>query len=168
MNFFKIIASDQGVPPQSATASVIITVQDINDNDPVFEPKIYESVVAEDDPPGTPVATVTATDADEDGRLHYELTNGNVRGRFSITSHNGRGLITVAQPLDYKQEKRYVLTVTASDSGGRTDTATVYVNISDANNFAPVFENAPYSASVSFSKEVKSEELKNFENYSGI
>lgn len=41
-----------------------------------------------------------------------------------------------------------MLTVTASDFGGRTDTATVYVNISDANNFAPVFENAPYSASV--------------------
>lgn len=92
---------------------------------------------------------MTATDADEDARLHYELTNGNTRGRFAITSQNGKGLITVAQPLDYKQEKRYVLTETASDYGGRTDTATVYVNISDANNFAPVFENAPYSASVS-------------------
>lgn len=98
---------------------------------------------------GTPVATVSASDADEDKRLHYELINGNIRGRFAITSNNGRGLITVAQPLDYKQEKRYVLTVTATDSGGRSDTATVYVNISDANNFAPVFENAPYSSSVS-------------------
>ncbi|KAJ8866708.1 hypothetical protein PR048_032569 [Dryococelus australis] len=81
-------------------------------------------------------------------RLHYELTGGNMRGRFSITSQNGCGLITIAQPLDYKQEKRFVLTVTATDSGGRTDTATVYVNVSDANNYAPVFENAPYSASV--------------------
>lgn len=97
---------------------------------------------------GTPIATVTASDPDEDTRLHYELTSGNTRGRFAITSQNGKGLITVAQPLDYKQEKRYVLTVTASDFGGRTDTATVYVNISDANNFAPVFENAPYSANV--------------------
>lgn len=96
------------------------------------------------------MALVTATDADEDKRLHYEITNGNTRGRFAITLQNGEGLITVAQPLDYKQEKRYILTVTASDSGGRTDTATVYVNISDANNFAPVFENAPYAASVSY------------------
>lgn len=95
------------------------------------------------------MASVTATDADEDTRLHYEITNGNTRGRFSITSQNGRGLITVAQPLDYKQEKRYILTVTASDSGGRTDTANVYVNVSDANNFAPVFENSPYTTSVS-------------------
>ncbi|XP_060527638.1 protocadherin-like wing polarity protein stan isoform X2 [Cylas formicarius] len=145
---FQVVATDKGVPPLSASASVIITVQDVNDNDPVFKPKLYEAVVAEDKSPGTPVTTVTATDADEDNRIHYEITNGNVRGRFAITSQNGRGVITVAQPLDYKQEKRYVLTVTASDSGGRTDTATVYINITDANNFAPVFENAPYSGSV--------------------
>ncbi|XP_076265474.1 protocadherin-like wing polarity protein stan isoform X1 [Rhynchophorus ferrugineus] len=145
---FQVIASDQGVPPLSASASVVITVQDINDNDPVFERKIYEAVVSEDDPPGTPVSTVVATDADEDNKLHYEISNGNTRGRFAITSQGGRGVITVAQPLDYKQEKRYILTVTASDSGGRTDTTTVYVNITDANNFSPVFQNAPYSASV--------------------
>ncbi|XP_063227767.1 protocadherin-like wing polarity protein stan [Bacillus rossius redtenbacheri] len=145
---FTVVATDGGKPPKSATASVVIMIQDINDNDPVFEPKIYEAVVAEDDPPGTPVASVTATDKDENARLHYELTGGNMRGRFSITSQNGCGLITIAQPLDYKQEKRFVLTVTATDAGGRTDTATVYVNVSDANNYAPVFENAPYSASV--------------------
>ncbi|KAL1494818.1 hypothetical protein ABEB36_010350 [Hypothenemus hampei] len=145
---FQVIAADQGVPPQSASASVIITILDVNDNDPVFEPKIYEVNVGEDDLPGTPVVTVTATDADEDNKIHYEITNGNTRGRFAITSQNGRGQITVAQPLDYKQEKRYILTVTAADSGSRTDTATVYINVTDANNFAPVFENAPYSASV--------------------
>lgn len=48
----QVIANDQGVPPQSASASVVITVQDVNDNDPVFEPKLYEAVIAEDDPPG--------------------------------------------------------------------------------------------------------------------
>lgn len=82
-------------------------------------------------------------------RLHYEITGGNTRGRFSITSQNGRGLITVAQLLDFKQERRYVLTVTATDNGGRSDTAMVHINITDANNYAPVFENAPYTASVS-------------------
>lgn len=55
----------------------------------------------------------------------------------------------MAQPLDFKQERRYVLTVTATDSGGRSDTAMVHINITDANNYAPVFENAPYTASVS-------------------
>lgn len=143
-----MIAADSGEVPKSASATVILTVTDVNDNDPYFDPKNYEAVVSEDDPPGTPVTSVTATDPDEDARIHYEITAGNTRGRFSIASQNGRGLITVAQPLDYKQEKRFVLTVTASDSGGRTDTALVYVNVSDANNFEPVFENTPYAVSL--------------------
>ncbi|XP_021699917.1 protocadherin-like wing polarity protein stan isoform X3 [Aedes aegypti] len=145
---FQVIAMDGGIPPKSASTSVVVTIQDVNDNDPTFSPKYYEATIAEDQPPGTPVTTVTATDPDEDSRLHYEITAGNTRGRFSITSQNGRGLITIAQPLDYKQERRFALTITATDSGQRTDTAIVNINITDANNFAPVFENAPYTASV--------------------
>ena len=143
------MAIDGGIESRkTATTKVILQIQDQNDNDPVFDPKIYESVISEDSTPGTPVLTVTAADRDENPRIHYQITNGNVRGRFSITSQNGQGLISVAQPLDYKQEKRFVLTVSATDSGGRTDMASVYINVSDANTFSPVFEMTPYSASV--------------------
>ena len=78
---FVVIASDAGDPPKSASATVILTVTDVNDNDPYFDPKSYEAVVAEDDPPGTPVTTVTATDPDEDARIHYEISSGNTRGK---------------------------------------------------------------------------------------
>lgn len=145
---FQVVAVDGGVPPKSASTTVVVTIQDVNDNNPIFSPKYYEAVIAEDQKPGTPVTTVTATDPDEDSRLHYDIKSGNIRSRFSITTQNGRGLITIAQPLDYKQEKRFILTVTATDSGGRVDMSTVNINITDANNFAPSFENAPYSASV--------------------
>lgn len=64
----QVVAVDGGKPARSASASVVITVQDVNDNDPVFEPKLYEAVVSEDDAPGTPVASVTATDRDENPR----------------------------------------------------------------------------------------------------
>lgn len=47
-------------------------MQDVNDNDPLFEPKLYEAVVSEEDPPGTPVASVIATDKDENPRLIIE------------------------------------------------------------------------------------------------
>lgn len=46
----------------------MINVQDVNDNDPTFSPKVYEAVVSESDPPGTPVTTVIATDPDENPR----------------------------------------------------------------------------------------------------
>lgn len=142
----KVLATDGG--GKTATARVVLQIQDQNDNDPVFWPKVYEAVVGEDATPGTPVLTVTAADKDENPRLQYSIVGGNVRGRFSVSSQNGQGLISVAQPLDYKQEKRFVLTVQASDSGGRSDTATVYLNVSDANTHAPAFEAAPYSATV--------------------
>lgn len=36
-----VVASDSGEPPRSATASLAIVVQDVNDNDPVFESKVF-------------------------------------------------------------------------------------------------------------------------------
>lgn len=70
---FQVTATDGGDPPRSATASVVVVVQDVNDNDPVFAPAQYDVQLAEDEPPGTPVVTVTATDADEDNRLLITL-----------------------------------------------------------------------------------------------
>lgn len=46
----------------------MINIQDVNDNDPTFNPKNYDAVVSESDPPGTPVANVVATDPDENPR----------------------------------------------------------------------------------------------------
>lgn len=145
---FEVMAKDRGSPSRSSTASVIIRVQDINDNDPVFLPKTYEASVSEIDPPGTPVVGVTATDKDEEPRLIYHISEGNHRGRFNIIHQNREGLISVAQPLDYKTDKKFTLTITATDAGGRFDTATVYINVTDANTHRPLFEKVPYTASV--------------------
>ena len=146
---FQVVAYDHGTPPQSALASVDITVRDVNDNHPVFDPSVYHVVVSEEAIRGTPVQNVFATDDDADERLDYSISAGNVDGAFDIISQLGSGLISVARPLDYKKQSRYILTVTATDSGGSLATATVYINVSDANTFAPVFQNAPYDASIS-------------------
>ena len=147
---FTVIARDSGQPMQhSATASVIIQVQDLNDNAPVFEPRIYETVIPETAVPGTPVISVTATDRDENSRLVFQVTAGNIRNRFSIVSQHNQGHITVANQLDYKQEKNYVLTVTVTDPGGKMDLATVYINVTDANTHSPVIQlknGSPFSA----------------------
>lgn len=138
---FTVVARDAGHPIQhTATASVIIRVQDLNDNAPLFEPRIFEAVISETVPTGTPVVTVAATDRDENSRLVYQITGGNVRNRFAIASQNNQGQITVANLLDYKVEKSYILTVTATDPGGKMDLATVYVNVTDANTHRPVIQ----------------------------
>ncbi|KAF7646844.1 hypothetical protein LDENG_00181410, partial [Lucifuga dentata] len=145
--FFGVEARDYGMPPLSATASVTITVMDVNDNRPEFLQKEYYSRLNEDAAVGTSVVTVTAVDRDVNSAVTYQITGGNTRNRFAISTAGGAGLLSLALPLDYKQERRYVLTVTASD---RTlhDTCQVHVNITDANTHRPVFQSAHYSVSV--------------------
>uniref|UniRef100_A0A3P8QGM3 Cadherin, EGF LAG seven-pass G-type receptor 3 n=1 Tax=Astatotilapia calliptera TaxID=8154 RepID=A0A3P8QGM3_ASTCA len=145
--FFGVEARDYGMPPLSATASVTITVMDVNDNRPEFLQKEYYVRLNEDAVVGTSVVTVTAVDRDVNSAVTYQITGGNTRNRFAISTAGGGGLLSLALPLDYKQERRYVLTVTASD---RTlhDTCQVHVNITDANTHRPVFQSAHYSVSV--------------------
>uniref|UniRef100_A0AAR2K2Z6 Cadherin, EGF LAG seven-pass G-type receptor 3 n=1 Tax=Pygocentrus nattereri TaxID=42514 RepID=A0AAR2K2Z6_PYGNA len=145
--FFGVEARDYGAPPLSATASVTITVMDVNDNRPEFLQKEYFVRLNEDAAVGTSVVSVTAVDRDVNSAVTYQITGGNTRNRFAISTAGGSGLLSLALPLDYKQERRYVLTVTASD---RTlhDTCQVHVNITDANTHRPVFQSAHYSISV--------------------
>jgi len=100
---------------------------------------VYNEVVSEEAFPGDVVVMVTAQDADNDehARVTYGIQSGNERGSFGIISQMGSGMISVMKPLSYKQQSRYVLVVTATDSM-HTDTALVYVNISDANLHRPV------------------------------
>lgn len=145
--FFGVEARDYGAPPLSATASVTITVMDVNDNRPEFLQKEYYVRLNEDAAVGTSVVSVTAVDRDVNSAVTYQITGGNTRNRFAISTAGGAGLLSLALPLDYKQERRYVLTVTASD---RTlhDNCQVHVNITDANTHRPVFQSAHYSVSV--------------------
>uniref|UniRef100_A0A673AS72 Cadherin, EGF LAG seven-pass G-type receptor 3 n=1 Tax=Sphaeramia orbicularis TaxID=375764 RepID=A0A673AS72_9TELE len=145
--FFGVEARDYGMPPLSATASVTITVMDVNDNRPEFLQKEYYARLNEDAAVGTSVVTVTAVDRDVNSAVTYQITGGNTRNRFAISTAGSAGLLSLALPLDYKQERRYVLTVTASD---RTlhDTCQVHINITDANTHRPVFQSAHYSISV--------------------
>lgn len=144
---FGVEARDYGVPPLSATASVTITVMDVNDNRPEFLQKEYFVRLNEDAAVGTSVVVVTAVDRDVNSAVTYQITGGNTRNRFAISTAGGSGMLSLALPLDYKQERRYVLTVTASD---RTlhDTCQVHVNITDANTHRPVFQSAHYSVTV--------------------
>nr|XP_033782493.1 cadherin EGF LAG seven-pass G-type receptor 3 [Geotrypetes seraphini] len=145
--FFGVEARDHGIPPLSASASVTITVLDVNDNRPEFTQREYFIRLNEDASVGTNVLSVTAIDRDVNSAITYQITGGNTRSRFAISTQGGVGLITLSLPLDYKQERRYVLTVTATD---RTlhDICHVYVNITDANTHRPVFQSAHYSVSV--------------------
>ncbi|XP_019392556.1 PREDICTED: cadherin EGF LAG seven-pass G-type receptor 3, partial [Crocodylus porosus] len=153
--FFGVEARDHGSPSLSTSASVTITVMDVNDNRPEFTQKEYFIRLNEDAAVGTSVLSVTAIDRDVNSAISYQITGGNPRNRFSISTQGGVGLITLSLPLDYKQDRNYVLAVTASD---RTlhDICHVHINITDANTHRPVFQSAHYSVSVNEDRPVGS------------
>ncbi|XP_054032276.1 cadherin EGF LAG seven-pass G-type receptor 2 [Dryobates pubescens] len=144
---FGVEAQDQGSPPLASSASVSVTVLDVNDNSPEFTQREYGARLNEDAAVGSSVLTVSALDRDANSVITYQISGGNTRNRFAITSQSGGGLISLALPLDYKLERQYLLTVAASD-GTRQDTAQVVVNVTDANTHRPVFQSSHYTVTV--------------------
>uniref|UniRef100_A0A2K5KZU2 Cadherin EGF LAG seven-pass G-type receptor 2 n=1 Tax=Cercocebus atys TaxID=9531 RepID=A0A2K5KZU2_CERAT len=144
---FGVEARDHGTPALTASASVSVTVLDVNDNNPTFTQPEYTVRLNEDAAVGTSVVTVSAVDRDAHSVITYQITSGNTRNRFSITSQSGGGLVSLALPLDYKLERQYVLAVTASD-GTQQDTAQIVVNVTDANTHRPVFQSSHYTVNV--------------------
>lgn len=141
-----IQAADAGSPPLHSVGKVNITLRDINDNRPVFYPVQYFANVKENEPAGSYVTTVSASDPDlgRNGTVKYIITAGDA-AKFRINSNTGK--ITTLVPLDREEKTAYQLQVTAADGSGlRSHTqAIVTVTVIDTQDNPPVFSQKVYS-----------------------
>ena len=112
----KIWAQDQAIVPLSSHATIFITVLDRNDNYPFFYPDEYYATIAEDDPSGSRVVQVTASDPDSgnNGTVQFAIveTGDGLWQQFSI--HGSTGWIVTNERL---KEGSYKLWVSAHDLG---------------------------------------------------
>ncbi|KAJ7997604.1 hypothetical protein DPEC_G00230730 [Dallia pectoralis] len=150
----EVIALDRGSPALSSTATVEVTVLDVNDNSPVFSSKSYSVDVSEDAAQGTPVVKVTAVDADDgdNGQILYFLSR-EAKGAFSVDENTG--VITTATPLDREKTESYSFHVFAFDlspAEPQNSSAQVTVTILDVNDNAPFFIQDPLVIKVSASQ----------------
>lgn len=86
-----ITAYDHGSPVAlQGACNISITVEDENDNDPVFDTGHYSAAILEDVPVDTSVIKVRATDADLglNKRIVYSLANES-QGLFRIDNKSG-------------------------------------------------------------------------------
>jgi Cadherin domain len=113
-----VVAKDKGVPPQSSTATVFLTVEDVNDNSPEFYPQRYFMPVAEDTKAGSSIMTVTATDQDEgeNAQLEYSIAEGG-DGLFKLD--RGTGILMLTAPLSTSHKPLHRLKISAKDKGDR-------------------------------------------------
>ncbi|XP_056327409.1 cadherin-23 [Danio aesculapii] len=147
-----VVATDQGRPPLWGTASLQITVIDVNDNRPIFVRPANGTImhILEEQPPGLVVYEVFATDEDEG-------VNGEVRYSFLQTGAGNRdwenfhidavtGVITTAVKLDREKQALYSLVVVAYDLGQPVPYETMQplqVALSDIDDNEPVFLKPP-------------------------
>ncbi|XP_055921859.1 cadherin-related tumor suppressor [Eupeodes corollae] len=125
-----VVARDQGAPPQSSTATVYLTVEDINDNSPEFYPKQYFQTIADDTPIGTSILKVTATDRDfgDNALITYKLESGNVDNLFTIDAHSG--VISLSKNSGNGGNKAlYELIISSKDHGDRQSERNAVVEI---------------------------------------
>ncbi|XP_023681833.1 protocadherin-16-like isoform X1 [Paramormyrops kingsleyae] len=146
-----VVAQDHGTPSLRGTATVEVSVLDINDNSPEFEQSSYTVDVPEDTPVGSFLVKVTAIDKDQgdNSKVLYFLSKES-RGTFHIDQDTGR--ITTAVPLDRERLAAYsfhVFAVDSSPADPRNATAEVFVSILDINDNAPFFVQDPLIINIS-------------------
>lgn len=129
--------------------------KDVNDHRPVFERLRYNASVSEAGPISTSILTVVATDDDSgtNANVWYQIEPHPDHPTHSTYFYidSTRGTIFVRQRLDHEQIRLLTFFVMASDSGVPALSAmvTVTINVTDANDNAPKFDQPAYELTIS-------------------
>ncbi|MED5320739.1 MAG: cadherin domain-containing protein, partial [Cyanobacteriota bacterium] len=135
-----LVASD--LNNQFDLQTVVINIQDINDETPVFTssatPAINENV--------RNVVTLASTDADSGDSVTYSITGGADQGLFEINGgttlrFQAAGGADYENPGDAGENNNYVVQVTASDGADPANTAvqTISITVNAVNDETPTF-----------------------------
>ncbi|XP_061106359.1 protocadherin alpha-8-like isoform X4 [Conger conger] len=140
--------TDNGQLPLTTHCSVVVKVEDVNDNKPEIDVTSLSSSIRENAPPGTVVALMGVTDLDSgvNGQVVCTLAEGLPFDLKPSSEGNFYSLVTKS-PLDRESVSQYDITVTAKDLGSPSlfSSKTIRVEISDINDNSPVFSESPYT-----------------------
>uniref|UniRef100_A0ABI7W3Y8 Cadherin-5 n=1 Tax=Felis catus TaxID=9685 RepID=A0ABI7W3Y8_FELCA len=146
----------QGLRGDSGTATVLVTLQDINDNFPIFTQTKYTFAVPEDIRVGSSLGSLFVEDPDEpqNRMTKYSIVQGEYRDTFTIETdpNHNEGIIKPMKPLDYEYIQQYIFTIEATDptinlhhlsSASARKTARVIINVTDVDE-PPSFQQPFY------------------------
>ena len=144
----KILAIDDGMPAKTATATLTVIVQDINDNAPRFL-KDYRPVLPENQSPRK-IVEVLATDDDDRSKgngppFHFRMdstASDEIRASFKVehipkgANGDGMAVISSLRTFDREIQKEYHVPIVIKDAGTpqMTGTSTLTIIIGDEND----------------------------------
>ncbi|XP_062835549.1 protocadherin gamma-B5 isoform X22 [Anolis carolinensis] len=139
-----ITATDKGTPPLSMEKTIFLKISDINDNSPIFQKSSYTVFVPENNPSGSSIFRVHASDTDleRNAQITYSLLRSNIQELpllSSLSINSESGIIYAQRSFDYEQCQDFQVEVRAQDGGipSLSSTATVKVFILDQNDKSP-------------------------------
>ncbi len=131
---YSVTVSVSDTNSSSDSISVTINVTDVNEAPTFADGSSTTRSIAENTASGTNIGSaVAATDPDGDA-LIYSLS-GTDASSFSIVSTSGQ--LRTSAALDYETKSSYSVTVSVSDGNGGTDSITVAISVTDANENRP-------------------------------
>ncbi|NWI08657.1 PCDBD protein, partial [Crypturellus soui] len=137
-----VCARDAGIPVLSAEQPLLVRLSDENDNAPAFTQASYTLVLRENEPAGTSLGRVSATDADEgeNALVSYALVPPAPGAPSFMSVDTESGTIRMLRQLDYEAVRAFQATVRATDGGSPplSAQALVRVEVRDENDNAPV------------------------------
>ncbi|XP_040325085.1 protocadherin gamma-A5-like [Herpailurus yagouaroundi] len=141
----EVVAQDGGA--LLASAKVLVTVQDVNDNVPEVILTSLASSVSEDCPPGTVIALFSVHDGDsgENGEIVCSIPR-NLPFKLEKSVDNYYHLLTT-KALDREEISDYNITITVIDSGNPplSTESHISLNVADINDNPPIFPHTSYS-----------------------
>ncbi|TKS72558.1 Cadherin-related family member 2 [Collichthys lucidus] len=157
--FVEVIAVDGKDDTKKATATVTITIKDINDNSPQFPQDTYMLNVTEHSPDETVIATITADDPDtmDEGNITYRLLPESILTYFDVEPKTGRVYVKNGELLDREARSLFSVTLQARDTSGKPGSTVLEITVTDINDQAPVMNRDSY---LEFVKEGSNFELK--------
>uniref|UniRef100_A0A6G1SIF4 Neural-cadherin n=1 Tax=Aceria tosichella TaxID=561515 RepID=A0A6G1SIF4_9ACAR len=134
----KILATDDGIPQRTATATLTVVLEDVNDNPPKFL-RDYVTIVTENTPPGR-IEEIHAADLDDrqagNGPPFFFRLDPNadpsIKEKFEVVhepGHDGSAHILTKQYLDREAQKEYQVPIIIRDSGNPPLSGTSYLTV---------------------------------------
>ena len=147
-NFFAV-CKDRGIPLQSSSALVTVTIDIVSASAPIFDQEEYNVTVSENVSISSTIIRVHATPSDTSIGIVYSIQSGNDGNSFHIDPLTGA--VQVISPLDASTQQVYSITVRASTTGHSvlSSLAIIQVMVTDINNNRPVFSPSFYTARIS-------------------
>ncbi|CAI8050090.1 Protocadherin-11 X-linked [Geodia barretti] len=135
MHSLSVFAIDRGNPPLSSSATINITLSDINDNAPVFSQASYTISIPEETLEWNYTIGVIDPDVGRNGEVLLMLVNASAEFEINVD-----GVLNLTAPLDRETRDNYEFTVRAVDGGEQKmeSSANVMVIVTDVNDNAPV------------------------------